>query len=127
MNNEINTGSSYIGGWGNSSSLSSSSIGVNPSSRSEMMLNGSLGNAFLGGVTGPNMNSSPNIWSQNTPTQRDRIHAYMGGVGSLNTEDESLEGDEIFRKLKQLLDSYQQQLPTMQQPNLPNTLNMGGF
>lgn len=130
-----NSGSSSITGAGISTAIAPSSVGVNPTSRGELILNGALGNAAMGGMSGPNMIGSsgagynaPSFGGSGgggIPTQRDRIHAYMGGSLFDDNEDE----DEMIKKFKQMMEMMQGKLGSMQPQALiqfPNQQNMFG-
>lgn len=144
-----NSGSSSITGAGISTAIAPSSVGVNPTSRGELILNGALGNAAMGGMSGPNMIGSSGAGYNapsfgggsggSIPSQRDRIHAYMGGSLFDENEDE----EELMKKFKQMMEIMQGKLGSMQpqlspqfqntnQPNMfgsvqsPNLFNQSG-
>lgn len=104
MNNTSNSGSSLITGSGINTSLTSSSVGVNPSSKGELMLNGALGNAFMGGTTGPNLigSSGAGYGAPDFTSQRNQIKSNMSGGAFFNNDKE---GDEdLLKKIRQLIE-----------------------
>lgn len=127
MNNTSNTGSSLITGSGINTLLTPSSVGVNPTSRGELMLNGALGNAFSGGTTGPTMQGSsgagfgaPDFVNQ----QRNQIKANMSGNAFFNNEDE--ENDDILKKIRQLIEQANMGMGGQQQQQNQQPFNFAG-
>lgn len=104
MASTSNSGSSLITGSGINTSLTPSSVGVNPSSKGELMLNGALGNAFMGGTTGPNLigASGAGYGTPDFTSQRNQIKSNMSGGAFFNNEEEG--DEELLKKIRQLIE-----------------------